>query len=289
MIGAVTDRAGLADFLRRRRELLRPADVGLPDGVRRRTPGLRRDEVAQLADMSADYYSRLEQARGAHPSESIVAALARALRCDLDQRDHLYHLAGFAPPARRAGRHLRPGLLSLAERLVDVPVYICTDLNEVLWQNTLADLVTGPLGPPGRSRNGVWRWFTEPGTQDRVPEEDRARHATGPVNDLRATHSRRAGDADVTSLVADLLDRSPEFRLLWEQHDVAVRRLDRKRMAHPEVGLLDLTCEVLLTPEDDLKVVAHFPTEGTGTREKLELLRVIGHQDLQATPGPGVR
>src|SRR5690606_12452437 len=137
ILGGVIDRAGLADFLRRRRETLRPADVGLPDGVRRRTPGLRRDEVAHLAGMSTDYYTRLEQRRGANPSPSIVAALARALRCDLDERDHLFHLAGLSPPPRRAGRHIRPGLISLAERLTDVPVCICTDLNEVLWQNAL--------------------------------------------------------------------------------------------------------------------------------------------------------
>ena len=278
----MADRAGLADFLRRRRELLRPADVGLADGVRRRTPGLRRDEVAQLAGMSGDYYSRLEQARGAHPSESIVAALARALRCDLDERDHLYHLAGLAPPARRAGRHVRPGLISLADRLVDVPVCIYTDLNEVLWHNALADLVFGRSdGAAGRGRNMVWRWFTEPGARDRVPEEDRLRHSAAQVSDLRATHARRAGDTDVTTLVRDLLDRSAEFGDLWEQHEVAVRRFDRKRMIHPEVGLLDLTCEVLFTPEVDVKVVALFPTEGTGTREKLELLRVIGLQEFQ--------
>jgi transcriptional regulator with XRE-family HTH domain len=143
MMGGVIDRVGLADFLRRR-ELRRQADVGLPDGVRRRTPGLRRGEVAQLAGMSSDYYSRLEQCRGSHPSEPIVAALACALRSDLDERDHLFHRAGLTPPPRRAGRHIRPGLISLVDRLTDVPVWICTDLDEVLWQNTLADAVLGP-------------------------------------------------------------------------------------------------------------------------------------------------
>jgi transcriptional regulator with XRE-family HTH domain len=280
----VIDRAGLADFLRRRRELLHPADVGLPDGVRRRTPGLRRDEVAQLAGMSADYYSRLEQSRGANPSESIVAALARALRCDLDQRDHLFHLAGLTPPTRRAGGHIRPGLISLADRLVDVPVHICTDLAEVLWQNSLADLVFGPLAPSaGLGRNPVWRWFTDPASRERIPEEDRPRLSAAGVSDLRATYARRSGDADVTTLVRDLLDRSAEFRALWERHDVAVRRFDRKRMHHPEVGLLDLTCEVLLTPEDDVKLLVLFPTEGTDAREKLALLRVIGVQDFQTS------
>ena len=124
MMDGVIDRAGLADFLRRRRAMLRPADVGLPDGMRRRTPGLRRDEVAQLAGMSNDYYARLEQRRGSHPSEPIVAALALALRCDSDERDHLFHSAGLTSPPRRTGRHIRPGLISLAERLTDVPVCI---------------------------------------------------------------------------------------------------------------------------------------------------------------------
>lgn len=278
------DRAGLADFLRRRRELLRPADVGLPEGARRRTPGLRRDEVAQLAGMSCDYYTRLEQARGSCPSEPIVAALARALRCDLDERDHLFHLAGLSAPPRRAGRHIRPGLISLADRLVDVPVCICTDLGEVLWQNALADAVLGhPDRRAGRPRTFAWRWFTEPGARARFPEEDWPHISAGHVSDLRATYSRRAGEQDVTALVHDLLDVSAEFRALWERHEVAVRRHGRKRMVHPEVGLLLLTCEMLFTPEEDLKMVAFFPTEGTDAREKLELLGVIGTQDFQPT------
>jgi hypothetical protein len=281
MMDHVIDRPGLADFLRRRRAALRPADVGLPDGARRRTPGLRRDEVAQRADMSTDYYTRLEQCRGPHPSASIVAALAQALRCDLDERDHLFHLAGLTPPPHRAAGHIRPGLISLADRLTDVPVCICTDLNEVLWQNPLADAVQGPLNnSPGRSRNMIWRWFTEPGARSRIPEQDWPRHSSAHVNDLRATYARRTGEADVTALVHDLRERSPEFRALWERHEVAVRRYDRKRIVHPEVGLLHLTCELLLTPEDDLKMLAFFPTDGTDARDKLELLRVIGIQDF---------
>lgn len=95
------DRRGLADFLRHRRERLRPSDVGLHAGTRRRTPGLRREEVAQLAGVSTDHYARLEQERGSAPSESVVAALAQALRCDPDERDHLLHLAGYSAPPRR--------------------------------------------------------------------------------------------------------------------------------------------------------------------------------------------
>ncbi|WP_407659331.1 helix-turn-helix transcriptional regulator [Jiangella rhizosphaerae] len=278
------DRPGLADFLRRRREVLRPADVGLPAGVRRRTPGLRREEVAQLAGVSTDHYSRLEQARGSAPSPAVVAALARALRCDLDQRDHLFHLAGLSAPPRLAGGHIRPGLIALASRLVDVPVCILSDIGEVLWRNALHAALVGERDVrPGREGNVYWRWFTDPTARELAPEEDRPRLSASHVADLRSTHSRRAGDRDVTELVDDLLDRSAEFRALWERHDVAVRRSDVKSFVHPEVGLVRLRCEVLLTPDEDVELLAYFPVEGTDAAEKLELLQVIGTQNFQTT------
>lgn len=280
--GSVIDRVGLADFLRRRRELLRPADVGLPPGVRRRTPGLRRDEVAGLAEMSTDYYTRLEQGRGPHPSEQILTALGRALRLDLDQSDHLFHLCGLTAPSRHGGTaHMRPGLITLAGHLTDVPVCIVSDLDEVLWQNGLADLVLGPRAiRPGHDRNFTWLWFTDRSSRDRIPPEDWEHHSTAHVNDLRATAARRAGDADVEDLVGDLRGASPEFERYWSLHEVAVRRFDRKRFIHPEVGLLHLTCEVLLTPTIDVRLLVFFPTEGTDAGDKLNLLRVIGSQDL---------
>jgi transcriptional regulator with XRE-family HTH domain len=271
----VIDRAGLGDFLRRRRELLRPTEVGLVPGPRRRTPGLRREEVAQLAGLSVDYYTRLEQARGPHPSEPVVASLARALRCDLDERDHLFHLAGLTPPVRRAGRHVSPGLMALVDHLTDVPARIHTDLHDVLWQNPLADALFGTS-----TVNPVRQWFTDPAFRSLTPDEDRAALSAGHVRDLRATAARRAGDADVTELVDDLLARSAEFRELWERHEVGVRRVDRKRFRHPEIGLVHVTCEVLLSPETDRVLLVYFPTEGTDAREKLDLLRVIGTQQM---------
>ncbi|SDS05825.1 helix-turn-helix transcriptional regulator [Microlunatus soli] len=275
------DRPGLADFLRRRRETLRPADIGLPEGSRRRTPGLRREEVAQLAGVSSDHYARLEQARGSAPSASVVAAIARALRCDLDQRDHLFHLAGLVPPPHRAGGHPSPGLISLAERLVDVPACIYSDIGQLLWCNPLFSAlgIHAETGS-GREANALWRWFTRPAVRDLVPEEDQPRLTAAQVSDLRAVYSRRAGDRDVTELVDDLLACSTEFRTLWEQHEVAVRRSDRKDLRHPGVGLIQMRCEVLLTPEEDVKLTVFFPVEGTDAADKLELLRVIGIQDF---------
>ncbi|WP_344929476.1 helix-turn-helix transcriptional regulator [Saccharopolyspora gregorii] len=280
------DRPGLADFLRRRRQLLRPTDIGLPEGVRRRTPGLRRDEVAQLANISTDYYARLEQCRGANPSQAIVASLARALRCDPDERDHLYHLAGFSAPLRYSGGYVRPGVMSLLDRLGDIPACVVSDLGEMLWQNDVAAITLGwtTRSYSHRSTNIVWRWFTEPDLRNCFPEEDWPKHSLAHVNDLRATSARRGGDADVADLVAGLLEKSEEFRDLWAHHEVAVHRFDRKRFLHREVGVLHLTCEALLSPEADTKVLAFFPTEGTDAREKIALLRTIGTQGFHPYP-----
>ena len=276
----MTDRRELADFLRRRRALLGPSDVGLPDGLRRRTPGLRREEVASLAGVSTDHYTRLEQARGSAPSESVLSAIARALQCDLDERDHLFYLAGMTPPARRAGHYVRPGLIALARRLIDIPVVICTDTGEIAWLNPLATALLPPLPEGrGRDRNLMWRWFTQPENRP-APREDWHRMSASHVMDLRATYARRAGDQDITSLVHDLLAASEEFRGLWERHEVGVRRADLKTFIHPEVGPVTVRCEVLLTEEADVKLLAYFPAEGTDAAEKLELLRVIGTQRI---------
>ena len=278
------DRGSLAQFLRRRREELHPSDLGFPGGVRRRAVGLRRDEVALQAGISADYYARLEQARGANPSESVIAALARALRLDADQRDHLFRLAGHIPPTAGPGSHIRPGLLQLLDKLPDVPTLICTDLGEVLHQNTLASILLGDFTGPGLGRAGgknlVWSWFTDPSIRSRFFEADWAGVSEGHVEDLRATSSRRAGEHDVAAFVQKLQHASPEFAGLWQQHNVGVRRSDRKRIAHPQVGIIDLNCEVVFTPDTTLQVIAFFPVEGTDARGKLELLRVIGLQPV---------
>ncbi|MEV1333977.1 helix-turn-helix transcriptional regulator [Micromonospora costi] len=279
------DRAGLAAFLRRRRDLLRPADVGLAEGVRRRAAGLRREEVAQLAGISVDYYARIEQNRGPNPSEPIIASLARVLRLDLDERDYLYRLAGLAPPPRRPGRFISPGLRSVADRLSDIPVLISDDLEVVLWQNPLAVALSGPApAAPGHEASITWQWFARPEMRERMPAADWGRTSVAHVADLRATHARRGGDADVRALISSLRERSEEFRELWDRHDVAVRRLDHKTFLVPHVGEVHVTCEVLLTSEADIRMRAFFPTEGTDAREKLALMAVIGGQTFDEAP-----
>ncbi|MFF0726073.1 helix-turn-helix transcriptional regulator [Streptomyces sp. NPDC004134] len=276
------DRTELADFLRRSRARLTPADVGLPPGARRRTPGLRREEVAQLAGMSADHYTRLEQARGSRPSRQMLAAVARGLRLGDDERDHLFHLAGEEPPrARGAGAHVRPGLLLILDRLTDTPAQVLADCGDVLAQNALSRALSGDTADrAGDGRNIVWRFFTEPESRALIPPEDREDVARRAVADLRATVARRPDDARVAGLVRRLRARSAEFAALWEAHDVAVRRREAKRFVHPVVGLLELDCEVLLNPEHDQRLVVYTARPGSESYERLELLRVVGLQRL---------
>ncbi|MDH2389765.1 helix-turn-helix transcriptional regulator [Streptomyces sp. HNM0663] len=278
MIVMTIDRAGLADFLRRSRNRVRPHDVGLPAGPRRRTPGLRREEVAQLAGMSADYYIRLEQSRGPQPSAEMLAALARALRLSDDERDHLHLLAGRRPPAARtAGDHVSPGLLHLLDQLPATPVQILSDLGDVLAQNAMAEaLLGGVCTVSEHGRNIVWRWFADPAQRTAYPVEEHDYYSRLHVADLRASSARRAGDPAATRLVERLRQASEEFRALWELHEVAVRRAARMRVLHPLIGPVDLDCQVLLAPEGDQRVILCTPPVGGDTAERLALLKVVG-------------
>jgi transcriptional regulator with XRE-family HTH domain len=281
-MGAV-DRSALGEFLRHRRELLQPADVGLVAGGRRRAPGLRRDEVALLADMSTDYYERIEQGRGPRPSRTMLGSIARALRLTLDERDHVYLLAGEEPPARHESLgYADPGLMCVVDALApSVPALISDDLHEVVAQNPLSVALLGPLSAAtGRERNFIWRWFTDPGLRGRYLADQHETLGREYVADLRASLGQRRGDAASRGLVQDLSAASPEFRELWAREEVAVRRSTRKVLDHPEVGRLDLQCDVVLSPPSRQRLVLFRAQPGTGTAERLELLRVVGTQDL---------
>ncbi|MFD9729379.1 helix-turn-helix transcriptional regulator [Streptomyces sp. NPDC059072] len=272
------DREALADFLRRSRERVRPQDAGLPVGPRRRTPGLRREEVAQLAGMSADYYIRLEQARGPQPSPEMLAALARALRLSDDERDHLHLLAGRRPPAARtSGDHVGPGLLHLMDRLPDTPVQVLGDLGDVLAQNPMAEaLLGGVCTVSEHGRNVAWRWFADPAQRAAYPAEEHEYYSRLHVADLRAAVGRRAGDPAAARLVERLKGTGEEFTTLWDLHEVAVRRASRMRVLHPLIGPVELDCQVLLAPEGDQRVVLYTPPVGSDTAERLALLKVVG-------------
>jgi transcriptional regulator with XRE-family HTH domain len=282
------DRPQLADFLRRSRQRLRPQEVGLPTGPRRRISGLRREEVSQLAGMSADYYMRLEQARSPQPSTQILASLARALRLTQDERDHLYLLAGHQPPpARQAGDFVRPGLLYLLDQLKETPAHIINDIGDLLARNTMAEALFGCVCSVREpDRNIVWRWFTDPTVRQAYSPEERDHHSRAHVADLRAAVARRGNDAASTRLVSSLHAASPEFTAIWELHEVAVRRSSRMRVNHSGIGPIELECETLLSPTEDQRLLIFTPPPGTPTIDYLSLLHVIGHGEFTpATPG----
>lgn len=282
----------LGAFLRTRRDRIRPAEIGLPQGPRRRVPGLRREEVAQLAGLSADYYTELERGsakNGVQPSTQTLAALARALRLNGDERDHLFHLAErpVPPSAHGPSAHVQPALLGLLDRLSNTPARVITDLHETLVENDLALTLLGKSpAQRGPAASLVYRWFTDPQAREIYPPEDHPHHSRVFVADLQAAAARRGRDAEVTKMVAVLRRRSEEFAALWDTHDVAVRRVDHKRIVHPMLGVIELDCYNLLSEDGRQRLLWFTAPPGSPGAEQLELLSVIGTQELSVTAGP---
>ncbi|GIF21774.1 transcriptional regulator with XRE-family HTH domain [Actinoplanes tereljensis] len=271
------NRAELAGFLRSRRERIAPGDVGLPTGRRRRTPGLRREEVAQLAFISTDYYTRLEQARSPHPSREVLSGLARALRLSDAERDHLHHLAG-EPPAPPAGpsREVRQSILDLIARLPQSAATVISASFEVIaWNDLAAALMEDFSVLPRRDRNLARMVFLGgPGRLYQVSDADRfAQHA---AHRLRATAARYPGDPEVAELVRDLRAGSERFRELWASHDVTDEPTLVKTFQHTEVGPVTVNCDVLDIADRDQRLVIYTATPGSPSEEALALLSVIG-------------
>jgi len=282
MVKTMMDRAQLADFLRRRREALRPADVGLTSGPRRRTEGLRREEVAALCDMSVDYLARLEQQRGPQPSEQMLAAIARGLRLTLDERDHLFQLAGRNAPHRALrADHVNPGMMRVLDRLYDTPAQVVTGLGEVLVQNQTATALLGDASHyTGKQRSLIYRWFTDVESRRIYPDEDHEMHSRVFAADLRTLVSREGNVPRAAAMVRELIDVSPEFERVWEAHEVGLIRSDLKRLVHAELGVLELHCQMLFDFDQSQALLVFTATPGSESYEKLQLLSVIGEQRL---------
>jgi len=279
------DRVALADFLRRRREALHPGDVGLPAGVRRRTQGLRREEVAALAVMSTDYYTRLEQQRGPQPSEQMLASLARALRLSRAERDYLFQVAGHnAPTSVSAATHVAPALLRVLDRLDDTPALILSSLGETLVQNRLAEALFGDKsGYTGLARSEIYRWFTDPAERLRYPEDDRDRQSRAQVANLRAAYGSMGPKSQAGELVRALQAASPEFAALWGQHEVGKRFADHKTLIHPELGAIEVDCQVLFTEDQSQALLVLTTPPRSEAYDKLQLLGVLGQQHFAST------
>ncbi|HEV2783113.1 MAG TPA: helix-turn-helix transcriptional regulator [Actinophytocola sp.] len=278
------DRAGLADFLRSRRDRLQPTDVGLAAGRHRRTPGLRREEVAQLAAMSVDYYTRLEQARGPQPSRAVLTGIARALRLSDDERAYLFHLAGQQPePPAGPPQDVPPSVLHLLDRLDDTPALVLDAKFQVLaWNQLAAALITDFSAEPPRERNLLRRRFLAPpgSACRRYDDEETIRFGQEVAADLRAALARYPDDPGIRELLDELLAGSPEFAQMWAAHEVRVQRTMCKTVNHPVVGPIDLQSQMLLIPDRDQRVVLYTAVPGTSSHEALQLLKVIGTQDL---------
>jgi transcriptional regulator with XRE-family HTH domain len=261
----VTNRAELAAFLRARRARISPRDAGLPEMGRRRTPGLRRQEVAQLAGMSVDYYIRLEQGRGPHPSRQVLSALARGLMLTADERDYLFRVAGESPPnVAGPGREITPGIRYLLDSLPETPAYVVDAAYNVLAWNQLATYFIGDLS--GHADRNMIRWtFRRSGTDTLWSDEHFLRFTRATVADLRVGYARYPGDPEIESLVTEMLALSPQFAEMWAAHEVEARAPMLKYIDHPEAGPLEFECQVLHIAETGQRLIVYCAAPGSAT------------------------
>ncbi|SDD23432.1 helix-turn-helix transcriptional regulator [Glycomyces harbinensis] len=259
------DRIQLADFLKVRRAAIRPGDAGLPEGPRRRTPGLRRQEVAQLAGISVEYYIRLEQARGPKPSRQVLGALARALMLDRDQRFHLFHLVDELPESD-SSREVPPTIRNLLAGLQDFPAYAVDAGYEMLAWNAKANLLMGYLDRLSPQERNILRTsFTGPHAPAQLADPRAQAFLQDCVSDLRASLARSPGDTRLRALVDELLRTSPEFGEMWADHRVAVRRVQTKSVVHGQFGPLEFDCQVLDVPGTAVRLVVYVPQPDSPT------------------------
>lgn len=277
------DRVGLAQFLRHRRESLQPEDVGLPRGRRRRARGLRREEVAVLCHVSTDYYAELERDHGPHPSEQMLASIAQGLHLSLDERDHLFRLAGHnTPPRGPAGEHISPGLLGVFDRLGDTCAEIATELGETLRQTPMGVALTGDTTAySGPARSIGYRWFTDPATRRLYAPEDHSLLTRTFASSLRRLTTFRGPESGAARIVALLLAQSEEFRAVWDDHEVGVLPHAGKRLVHPDVGTLELNCQSLVDPDQSHVLVVYTAVPGSESYEKLRRLSAVGQGALR--------
>jgi transcriptional regulator with XRE-family HTH domain len=261
----------LGDYLRARREQVRPDEVGLPPGQRRRVPGLRREEVALLAGISAEYYLRLEQGRDRHPSDQVVDSIARALRLDLDAEHYLRELAQpMSPVKRRAGRPRRvsPGIRSLIDGWTNTAALVHDTTMITLAANRLATTLC-PYYAPGV--NTLRASFLEPEMRELFVDWDGI--TAKAVAYLRSVIGGEVDDPRIVALVGELSLHSERFRTLWARHDVRQKTSGVTRFRHPQVGPLDLRYDKLAVPGASGQMLITYHAEpGSPSAERLELL-----------------
>lgn len=228
--------------------------------------------------MSTDYYTRLEQQRGPQPSEQMLAAIARALRLDDSERAYLFQVAGHtAPAAATITAHVAPALLRVLDRLEDTPAMILSDLGETLIQNRLARALFGDRTRfSGLARSEFYRWFLDPNERLIYPEADRDRQSRAQVANLRAAYGVHGSRSRAGDLVRALQRDSAEFAALWDRHEVAKRFADHKVLLHPELGPIEVDCQILFTEDQSQAMLVLTAPPHTAGFDKLQLLSVVG-------------
>lgn len=280
------DRVELADFLRSRRQALQPEDVGLPRGQRRRTAGLRREEVAVLSEVSSDYYSRIEQQRGPVPSEQILAAIARGLHLTIDERDHVFRLAGHEVPSRTTrSDHLNVGMMRVLDRMEDTPAQVENVLGITLKQTRLAVALLGDqTAYVGLERSRIYRWFTNPAERALMFEEDQDQHGRTLTALLGAAHAKTGNNSMAGELVRTLRKQSEEFEQIWNTHPIVGPYCEPKRLKHPDIGDIELYGQSLLDPDQSQILMIFTAAPGTESYEKLQLLSMVGASAFESPP-----
>ncbi|WP_328410575.1 helix-turn-helix domain-containing protein [Nocardia sp. NBC_00403] len=272
MTGTVNATQELAAFLRARRERLTPGDLGLPERRQaRRTPGLRREEVAELAGVSIDYIVRLEQGRGLRPSADVLEALSRALRLDTDERAYLFDLAQQRQPdTGKPSTVAAPELVMLVEDLSPLPAMLVNHRYDILaWNREMARLIVDfDTLPPGQ-RNSMWLCLMHPDMRDFYA--DRERIIREGIADLRAAWAAHPDDQALADLIAEFT-RSEEFARAWDRHDVRVNGRGRKPLRHPVVGPLVVNYEVLMPIQDPDQRIIIYRAADADSRTALDRL-----------------
>lgn len=274
--------SALGEFLQTRRARVRPEDVGLRAGLDRRVSGLRREEVALLANVSVDYYIRLEQGRAGNPSTAVLAAVADALQMDRAERDHLRLLACSAPPAVPPKTPVRPQLNAMIDAMQDLPAIVVDRLSNVLAWNAAALEVVGDFESSAH-RNLARLYFLDPGSRDYYADWETV--AQDAVAVLRRASAEYAEDTELAALVDELRAAGPDFERFWLSQDVQNRSHCPKVLNHPVAGQLTFSLESLQLPGDDGQfVITYTPSDDT-TKARLATILVRDHSPSSQVPG----
>ncbi|MCI2421199.1 helix-turn-helix transcriptional regulator [Saccharopolyspora sp. K220] len=279
----------LGSFLKACRARRKPADIGIPAGPGvRRTPGLRREEVAAVAGVSMDYYTRLEQGRERHPSAAVLDALARALLLDTTERQHLHnlarHVSGSRSSAEPEPEQVRPTVLQLLDTIGDSPAYVLNRSNDVVAANATALALFAGLDQwPAERRNTTRYLFLHPAARTLIVRwRDVAQDS---VADLRATFGDNPADPRLNALVDELTTKSEEFPVMWARQEVQPKSTGVKQFDHPAVGRLDLTYEVLAVRGADQRVVIYQAEPSTPAHDAMTLLNLVARRaEADRTP-----